>query len=69
MVTVKDLIKALSTLPQDTLVIEISVGHMKKVLAGSELFMVYRDGNTVQLHVDDGAAYHKGFEGKRERLL
>lgn len=69
MVTIGDLIDALSKLPPDTKIVETSFSGIYDVEPKSGLFLVYEKSSVVELHIDDASAYHEELEGFRRFLL
>ena len=69
MVTVAQLIAALSRLPQDTVVKETRCfGEFPVRIQGHHLFFVYERDGVTELHIDDGQASHPSLDGFRTEL-
>jgi len=68
-VTVGDLIKALQELPSNTEIAETTEYGRYDMETDSKTFLVYEKDSVIQLHLDDGQAYHAKLEPYRRSLF
>jgi len=71
MITVGDLIEALSELPEDALVRATFVGGHTPLVPGEILYVLYGDDDHIELHIDDEQAEWpgRGIYGSRVPLV